>query len=62
MMKDDVSGECGWCGCCGRAYDDTEGEWCGNCAGHVSDDGMPWDRTFLSLTGDPCPYQVGAYR
>ena len=53
----------GYCGCCGhgiRGRQDYDPLWCHRCKGHVGIEGADWDRTYESVHGVPCPFQVGA--
>ena len=58
-----MSDEIDYCGCCGNEIpDDGTGQrlWCVPCAMHVAVVAgvPPWERTFESIYGVPCPYQV----
>lgn len=51
------------CGCCGRALDDEDADWCKDCQRHVlpQSSGPPWDQTYLAQFGRECPFANGPF-
>jgi len=51
-----------YCGCCGRDIGPESGNisdpWCRDCRNHVGKSGPQWDRIYIAITGEECPFQV----